>query len=273
MIGVVSASAFFLAFYLIGLDVASALLLTLVIFAHELGHAAALWWYRLGVSRMIFLPFLGAVTLPHYLFRTEKERFYVYFAGPLAGIMTCLVLMAVLPRGKEWVLAYGLLVVNWLNMWTIPYLDGWHMITACVMSFLKNRYGAEVPYNIARKWVVLTTVINYVLIYLVTDFLAYVMGYRALVLNMLMYGLPVALLLEIWRSLDALKMCYYPEKKPKAVEKLRRKGMPVINLMWLEPMSEEEAKRCLIAYYLLFSLTFLVIASIAIYAYYMSMRE
>lgn len=254
IIGILTGLAFFTALYIISGSVAYSLLFTFLLFVHELGHAVALWAFRLGVSRIIFIPFIGAATFPQHLFRSEKERFYVYFAGPAAGLAVTIPLVFLIPADThwaEWVAAFGLLYVNLVNLITSAGLDGWHMLTACIMSTLKQVYGARVPYEIAEKRIVKFSMANALLILTLLLLWSYAVVRDISAILPALYGLPIAVCIGVWNTRTALRLCYYPELEPKYVEKLRRKGKPVVSLMWLKPMSLDEAKRCLLLYYML----------------------
>lgn len=119
------------------LDLRQVLILTGVVLFHELGHLVAMRAFGYRNTRILFLPFLGAVATGRKDVVKPWQEFIVYLAGPLPGIVAgaaCAIaalLFPVPPLVGE--IALWALIINYLNM--LPFLpfDGGRMIDSALL--------------------------------------------------------------------------------------------------------------------------------------------
>lgn len=114
---------------------------TLATLVHELGHVAALKWYRMKAGMPVFIPFVGAfvrMTQPP----NARVEAVVGIAGPIAGLLAGMVIFVVahaysgMPRGYDLMFAaYITFLINLLNMLPVPPLDG-ARVTAAVSPWI-----------------------------------------------------------------------------------------------------------------------------------------
>ncbi len=120
-----------------GLSWTAAVVLTLVIMVHEYGHAAAMRWTGMQVRGVLFLPFLGAATMPEHTFRTRWDEARVTLSGPLTGFPVALVGWTLLhvdalpPEVGGDLLVFGL-ALNLLNLLPLMPLDGGRIVLGLV---------------------------------------------------------------------------------------------------------------------------------------------
>jgi Zn-dependent protease len=128
------------------LSVTAAVVLTAVILIHELGHATAMRWTGMQVRGVLFLPFLGAATLPEHTFRSRWDEVRVTLAGPLTGVPVALAGWAILALELPWtgvgtaLITFGLFL-NLLNLIPLLPLDGGRILI-CLVAGLPRRTRA-----------------------------------------------------------------------------------------------------------------------------------
>jgi len=117
------------------LSFAAAVAVTIVLLVHEYGHVAAMRVLGLGVRGVLFLPLLGAATVPEQAFPSRWDEARVALAGPMTALPLALV-VALLWRpgwisddvGRDmfvWTLA-----LNALNLIPLLPLDGGRALLA-----------------------------------------------------------------------------------------------------------------------------------------------
>lgn len=129
-----SVAAIVLAF---GVRWSTAIAVTAVLVVHELGHALVMRTVGVKLRGFLFLPLLGAATVPEHSFATRWNEARVTLAGPATGLPTAgaIVALLVTPTG-EWIGrgALGLallsaLGVNLLNLVPVLPLDGGRILS------------------------------------------------------------------------------------------------------------------------------------------------
>lgn len=110
----------------IGSSWSTALIITGVILLHEGGHYLGMKLFRYQDVRVLFLPFLGAVTVGRQHQTPLHRRVVVFMLGPVPGIVAGTALLLSPPAQLEWVrtLALMLLAINYLNLLPVVPLDG-----------------------------------------------------------------------------------------------------------------------------------------------------
>ena len=111
------------------LTLASAVGVTLILLAHEIGHVVAM---RLGgtkVRGVLFLPFVGAATLAEHAFVSRWHEFWVQLAGPLTGIPSAALALilwrtGVLSEATGSTVFWAALLLNLFNLIPVLPLDG-----------------------------------------------------------------------------------------------------------------------------------------------------
>ncbi len=122
---------------------ATAVLVTGVLLAHELGHAVVMRLSGMKVRGVVFVPLFGAATLPEHSFSSRSDEARVSLAGPATGLLTAGALALVLAAGPpSWLGADAVgvallwaLAVNLLNLVPMPPLDGGRVL-ACLCAGL-----------------------------------------------------------------------------------------------------------------------------------------
>lgn len=114
------------------LGVAGAAAIMAVLALHEIGHAMAMRSVGAGVRSMLFLPALGAATVPERAFVTRYDDARVALAGPCTGLpvaVAAILWRDPLPEAARWgvVFAVGL---NLLNLLPLVPLDGGRLLLA-----------------------------------------------------------------------------------------------------------------------------------------------
>jgi Zn-dependent protease len=133
--------------YLAGLQ--AALITSLLIILHELGHAAAMQIVGIGVKRILLVPFFGGLAVPKIPYRTDFQLGFVCLMGPgFSLIPTFAFFAAYLAFGGEllWEAATISAVLNGFNLLPIVPLDGGH-----VMKSILTAVGRRIADTIA--WV------------------------------------------------------------------------------------------------------------------------
>jgi Zn-dependent protease len=112
-----------------------ALILMLVLFLHEAGHAAAMRWFGFGPISMVFIPFFGAVVVAPFKPAQAWKQAVILLAGPLPGLVVGLVLLRyqdLHPVAGGWghwhELAVTLAFLNGINLAPIAPLDGGRLV-------------------------------------------------------------------------------------------------------------------------------------------------
>lgn len=108
-------------------------LLLLIIFVHELGHAAAASFFSWRIKRIALLPFGGVAEMDEHGNRPIKEEMIVILAGPfqhlwMMGVAYILFQFSLLPEGiYELFIQYNMMVLlfNFLPIWP---LDGGKLV-------------------------------------------------------------------------------------------------------------------------------------------------
>lgn len=130
----------FLSFWwLVGL--ADAVVLVLLVLIHELGHALAMWHFRLGVRFMGLVPFIGGIAVPKKSYASDWQLGIVALAGPGFSLLPLLWLLAEAQRAPEGPLASAALmfaIVNGINLLPLAPLDG-GLVTKALLSAVSPR--------------------------------------------------------------------------------------------------------------------------------------
>lgn len=108
-----------------------AVIFTLLLFIHEMGHVAAMRMKGLGTPSPVFIPFLGAAIFAPK-FGTRDEEAFVGYGGPLLGTVASLVVFGMYflaPRESDLAAillasSYAGVFLNLFNMLPISPLDG-----------------------------------------------------------------------------------------------------------------------------------------------------
>jgi Zn-dependent protease len=112
-----------------------------VIAVHELGHAVAMRLCGVEVRGFLFVPLLGAVTLPEHAFSSRWDEARVMLAGPVSGLPAAGLLVLLLgtdPPDGPWATAaaialFAALAVNLFNLIPLRPLDGGNVL-ACLTA-------------------------------------------------------------------------------------------------------------------------------------------
>jgi Zn-dependent protease len=115
----------------------AAVLILIVVVIHEAGHLIAFRMLGQGWGRLFFIPFLGAIAVPRWPFRSQWQRAIAALMGP--GLSAILLLgPLVAPDTAKPVLAqlaWIAAVINGLNLLPVLPLDGGHSLDAVLTSF------------------------------------------------------------------------------------------------------------------------------------------
>jgi tetratricopeptide (TPR) repeat protein/Zn-dependent protease len=113
----------------------------LIIFAavllyHELGHTLAMLAFGYRDTTILFIPWLGALATGNKENATLTEKFWIYLAGPLPGIILAVLLMIAFPQNTGWLRAMILMLLslNLSNLLPLYPLDGGQIIQLLLFS-------------------------------------------------------------------------------------------------------------------------------------------
>ncbi len=109
-----------------------ALVLTIVLVAHEFGHYAAFRGYGLAVRLPNFVPFLGAFTAGTVPASLEEDG-YISLAGPLTGLglaAACGSIATFAPNPIWNAVAYFSALLNLFNLIPVGFFDGGRIVRA-----------------------------------------------------------------------------------------------------------------------------------------------
>lgn len=118
-----------------------AVILVLLVLIHELGHALAMWHYRLGVRFMGLVPFLGGIAVPKRSYASDWQLGVVALAGPGFSLLPLLWLIGEAGRAPEGPLASAAImfaIVNGINLLPLAPLDG-GLVTKALLSAVSPR--------------------------------------------------------------------------------------------------------------------------------------
>jgi Zn-dependent protease len=117
---------------------------------HEAGHVAAMWLSGYKNTSMLFIPYVGLLTTARKDYASLTERFWIYLAGPMSGLLLGVYLgfqeMQVNANISEWLTQWNwqreacvtLVFINLLNLLPIYPLDGGQIVN--LLLFSKNAY-------------------------------------------------------------------------------------------------------------------------------------
>jgi Zn-dependent protease len=129
---VVSAVIFF------QLDLATALIVSCMLFMHEYGHVLAMKKCGVEVKGMYFIPLMGAVAVTEQSFKSRKNEFIIAIAGPVLGLVACvLAVLAYYLTGNSAFMAatFMMLLVNLFNLVPVNPLDGGRIVKSAFFSY------------------------------------------------------------------------------------------------------------------------------------------
>ena len=129
---IISLIIFLVSFYFIlGKRIDSIVLITVILLIHELGHFLAMRFYKYNDTKILFLPFIGALTSGNKNEISQKQQLIVIMAGPTPGIIIGMVLFFIGQfYGIDLLIRAGIFfqVVNLFNLLPIFPLDGGRII-------------------------------------------------------------------------------------------------------------------------------------------------
>ena len=149
--GVLSLLALLSFWYLLGWQ--DALLISVVVVLHELGHAAAMRIVGIPVHGIYLIPFFGGVAVPKAAYRSQGQLGFIALMGAGFSLVPTLALAGFYYGTAEpWALHAALIfaLINGLNLLPIYPLDGGLVLNALLGSF--NRRLAR-----GMSWVGVTT--------------------------------------------------------------------------------------------------------------------
>ena len=120
-----------------------AVIITVVILIHELGHLLAMKAFHYSNLNILFIPFLGGVASGSKRKVSQRQEVSVLLLGPLPGIIIGIVLFFLWKeyRPNNWLYgsAYAFVIVNLFNLIPVFPLDGGRMLKS---MFLGSGYLA-----------------------------------------------------------------------------------------------------------------------------------
>ena len=134
--GVLSLLALVSFWYLLGWQ--DALLITVVVVLHELGHAAAMRMVGITVHGIYLIPFFGGVAVPKTAYRSQGQLGFIALMGAGFSLIPTLALAGFYYATAEpWALHAALIfaLINGLNLLPIYPLDGGLVLNALLGSF------------------------------------------------------------------------------------------------------------------------------------------
>ncbi len=128
--------------FLFDMAFSSAIAVTVVLLLHEIGHAIAMRAVRMKVRGVLFLPAIGAATVPEHGFPSRWDEARVALAGPVTGIPVAVVAVVLIRAGAPphpvLVGIVTALIVNLANLAPLMPLDGGRVLL-CLTAGLPRR--------------------------------------------------------------------------------------------------------------------------------------
>ena len=149
-----------------------AVLLTIILIVHELGHVWAMYRSGMKIRGVYMIPFFGAATVTDDSWPSWYAQAKVNLEGPLWGTyctILCLVIYLFHPSPFWIALALWGALINFLNMLPIQPLDGGRVLNAVAYS-LKSRVGFIVTILILTGGVMLSLSLELMLLYILCMF-------------------------------------------------------------------------------------------------------
>lgn len=142
----ISLLLFIATFYFIsGKQIDSTILFVVCIFIHELGHFICMKIFKYDDTKILFIPFLGGLTIGTKKEISQKQQLFVLFAGPVPGIIIGLLLLFIGGEDlSKLVIKFGLisLALNIFNLLPIVPLDGGRIIETLYLG--KNKIVSRI---------------------------------------------------------------------------------------------------------------------------------
>lgn len=107
-----------------------------VMILHELAHAVAAKFLKLGISRIVFYPFGLCLTVKTRILCSFSDEIILYIAGPLINALIAAVMSII---GEKSLFFYNNLALFILNLLPISQLDGGRIYS----SLLEMRFGSK----------------------------------------------------------------------------------------------------------------------------------
>lgn len=130
----------------------TAILLTLFLLMHESGHILAMLRLGIGVSKLTFIPFLGALVKPDKdFFEFRKDEVKVVLMGPAVGLLFILAtLIAWTMTGNIFFILVSVImnIVNIFNLLPAGLLDGGRAFRSIIVSMFNNKDKGWICYTI-----------------------------------------------------------------------------------------------------------------------------
>lgn len=138
------AASIFALQWLFELDLLTATLVTGVVLGHEYGHVIAMHVSGVKVRGVVFIPFLGAGTLPEHAYRTRWHEACIHLAGPLTGIPMAAIALALwcsgaVPDKAAEMAFWWALALNLANLLPLLPLDGGRVLL-CLTTVLPRAF-------------------------------------------------------------------------------------------------------------------------------------
>lgn len=111
------------------------LILLGVLFIHELGHLAGMMLFGYRDRQILFIPFLGAVTVGKKDNATTLEKVTIYLLGPVPGVILGFISMYLYfttERAIFYEVGILAIIVNYLNLLPVLPLDGGRVVEALI---------------------------------------------------------------------------------------------------------------------------------------------
>ncbi|MBX9785052.1 MAG: hypothetical protein K2X48_17325 [Chitinophagaceae bacterium] len=142
-------------YFLYNSNVKLLVIITVVIFIHELGHLLAMKFFNYSNLNIFFIPFFGGAATGFKNNTSQKQEIIILVSGPLPGIIigTALLLLKDSLMFHPWLgsLARAFLFINLLNLLPIYPLDGGRMLkTMC----LNRSYALSVVFSVLSLLVI-----------------------------------------------------------------------------------------------------------------------
>ncbi|MBI4854086.1 MAG: hypothetical protein HY819_20005 [Acidobacteria bacterium] len=108
-----------------------------ILFIHELGHLVGMKLFGYKDTQILFLPFLGAVTIGEKENVTPMQKLVIYLLGPVPGVIGGFIAGYIyLLTGKDiwYEIALMAIIINYINLLPILPLDGGRVVEAIFFS-------------------------------------------------------------------------------------------------------------------------------------------
>lgn len=163
-------------------------IISLIIFVHELGHLTVAIYYKWNIDKIVILPFGGITIFNEYLNKPIKEEFLIAIAGPIYQILFYVIINMLNFNNDIFILYHYVILL--FNLLPIYPLDGSKILEVILEKYFSYGFSSKI-----------TIIISIVIIFLLCT---YIIFYK----NLLMLTMFIFLLIKCIEKIKNYKYTY-----------------------------------------------------------------